>query len=116
GTRWQDGIPVLLAGTDAAEDGLPTGATVQGGMRFRPVPAAAVGMAPPACRDHQASPGVPSTTVVVEVRRLRTPARRTDRPARKATGLSAGITQCPRTRSPCDSATISPPACRIEKK
>src|SRR5947208_16750505 len=91
----QVGIPVRLAGTDAAEDVLPTGATVQGGMRFRPVPAAAVGMAPPACRDHQASPGVPSTTVVVEVRRLRTPARRTDRPARKATGLSAGITQCP---------------------
>src|SRR5215468_3688838 len=114
GPRWQDGIPVLGAGTDAAEDVLPTGATVQGGTRVRPVPAAAVGMAPPACRDHQASPEVPSTTVVVEVRRWRTPARRTDRPARKE-GLSTGRL-CPRTRSPCGSATISPPACRIEKK
>ena len=81
----QDGIPVL-AGMDAAEDVLPTGATAGDGVRLRLVLAAAVGMAPPACQDRQASPVVPPTLVGVGVRRLRTPARRTDRPARKAAG------------------------------
>ena len=112
----QDGIPVLLAGMDALEDVLPTGATAGDGVRLRLVLAAAVGMAPPACQDRQASLGVPPTLVGVGVRRLRTPARRTDRPARKATGLSTEGTQYPRARPPCGSATVSPPPCRIEKK
>src|SRR4051794_32749817 len=112
----QDGIPVLLAGTDVPKDVLPTGATARDGVRLRLVRGAAVGMAPPACRDRQASLGVPPTLVGVGVRRVRTPARRTDRPARKAAGFSTGLTECPRDQLPCGSATISPPPCRIEKK